>query len=221
MTAWIRPRLRSATTPPAPVPAGRWYEAQPQPRPIPTCREGERAGARIEPRAAAGGFNKLYEDGSIQEAPCMAHIRRKFFDLMPRTSRRSQPKPSNASRFSMRSRRRSEVALGTNAAVCNARALPLIESMHLWLLTSLGKLSRKSDTAAAIHYALSLWDAMVRYLDDGRIEIDNSAAERALRGVAVGRRTISSPAPIAEANAPPSSIPSSGRPSSTASIPKP
>jgi len=72
--------------------------------------------------------------------------------------------------------------------VRNARARPLVESMHLWLKTSLGKLSRKSDTAAAIHYALSLWNAMVRYLDDGRIEIDNSAAERALRGVAVGRR---------------------------------
>src|ERR1700722_437910 len=72
--------------------------------------------------------------------------------------------------------------------VRNARARPLIESMHLWLKASLATLSRKSDTAAAIHYALSLWDARVRYLDDGRIEIDNSAAERALRGVAVGRR---------------------------------
>ena len=60
--------------------------------------------------------------------------------------------------------------------------------MHLWLQTSLSMLSRKSETAAAIHYALTLWPAMVRYVDDGRIEIDNSAAERSLRGVAVGRR---------------------------------
>jgi len=73
---------------------------------------------------------------------------------------------------------------------------------------SLATLSRKVlITAAAIHYALSLWDAMVRYLDDGRIEIDNSAAERPCRGVAWAVATISSPAPIAEANAPPSSIP--------------
>jgi len=50
----------------------------------------------------------------------------------------------------------------------------------------------------------------VRYLDDGRIEIDNSAAERALRGLPWAVATISSPAPIAEANAPPSSIPLSG-----------
>jgi len=68
----------------------------------------------------------------------------------------------------------------------NARARPLLESMHHWLKTSLATLSRKSNTAAAIHYALSLWDALVRYLDDGRIEIDNSAAERALRCVAIG-----------------------------------
>lgn len=51
-----------------------------------------------------------------------------------------------------------------------------------------GEAGRKSDTAAAIHYALARWDALSRYLDDGRIELDNSAAERALRAVAVGRR---------------------------------
>lgn len=49
-------------------------------------------------------------------------------------------------------------------------------------------LSRKSDTAAAILYALKLWPALTRYADVGRIEIDNSAAERALRGIALGRR---------------------------------
>ena len=53
---------------------------------------------------------------------------------------------------------------------------------------SLEKLSRKSDTSAAIIYALNLWPALSRYCDDGAIEIDNSAAKRALRGVAIGRR---------------------------------
>jgi hypothetical protein len=60
--------------------------------------------------------------------------------------------------------------------------------MRTWMETSLSKLSRKSDTTAAIHYALARWDAFVRYCDDGRIEIDNSAAERALRAVALGRK---------------------------------
>jgi hypothetical protein len=50
------------------------------------------------------------------------------------------------------------------------------------------KLSRKSDTSAAILYALNLWPAPARYCDDGQIEIDNSTAERALRGIAIGRR---------------------------------
>jgi transposase-like protein len=71
--------------------------------------------------------------------------------------------------------------------VRNARARPLLESMRNWLEASLSKLSLKSDTTAAIHYALARWDAFVRYCDDGRIEIDNSAAERALRAVALGR----------------------------------
>ena len=72
--------------------------------------------------------------------------------------------------------------------VRNARSRPLLDAMHVWLKTSLSKLSRKSDTSAAIHYALARWDAFVRYCDDGRIEIDNSAAERGLRAVAVGRK---------------------------------
>jgi transposase len=53
---------------------------------------------------------------------------------------------------------------------------------------SLRSLSTKSETAGAIHYALSHWRALTRYVDDGLLEIDNSAAERALRAVALGRK---------------------------------
>lgn len=62
------------------------------------------------------------------------------------------------------------------------------DTLGHWLRALLEKLSRKSDTSAAIQYALNLWPALVRYCDDGVIEIDNSAAERALRSVAIGRR---------------------------------
>jgi len=72
--------------------------------------------------------------------------------------------------------------------VRQARARPLLESLRVWLEASLAKLSRKSDTAAAVKYALGLWAALVRYCDDGRLEIDNNAAERALRAVALGRK---------------------------------
>ena len=60
-------------------------------------------------------------------------------------------------------------------------------------LRSLDKLSRNSDTAAAIQYSLNLWPALTRYCEDGRIEIDNSVAERALRGVAIGVSVGSAP----------------------------
>ena len=68
------------------------------------------------------------------------------------------------------------------------KSLPLINDFETWLRTTLLKLSRKSDTTAAIMYSLNLWPALKLYCDDGTIEIDNSAAERALRGIAIGRR---------------------------------
>jgi transposase len=69
-----------------------------------------------------------------------------------------------------------------------ARAGPLLESLHVWLKASLPKLSKKSEVSLAIHYALGRWTQLVRYSNDGRLEIDNNAAERALRAVALGRK---------------------------------
>ena len=73
--------------------------------------------------------------------------------------------------------------------VRQARARPIIEAMHTWLEASYGKLSRKSDVAQAIHYALSRWTALTRYCGDGHIEIDNNTAERAPRVVSLGRKS--------------------------------
>jgi transposase len=64
----------------------------------------------------------------------------------------------------------------------------LLDDLEQWLRASLEGLSRKSDTSAAIMYALNLWPALLRYCDNGVIEIDNSVAERARRGIAIGRR---------------------------------
>ena len=68
------------------------------------------------------------------------------------------------------------------------RARPLLESLHAWLQSCLTKLSQKSDTTAAVKYALGRWEALTRYAEDGGLEIDNNAAERALRAVALGRK---------------------------------
>jgi hypothetical protein len=64
----------------------------------------------------------------------------------------------------------------------------LVEAMRDWLETTLRKLPRKSPVTSAIGYALGLWPALTHYLEDGRLEIDNNAAERALRAVALGRK---------------------------------
>ena len=68
------------------------------------------------------------------------------------------------------------------------RAGPLLDSMKAWFKESLLKLSKKSEVTVAIHYALGRWTQLSRYVEDGRLEIDNNAAERALRAVALGRK---------------------------------
>ena len=77
---------------------------------------------------------------------------------------------------------------GAKSADSSVGWKPLFDEMRRWLEQALTQLTPKSETAAAIHYALQLWDALARFLDDGRIEIDNLIAERALRPVAIGRR---------------------------------
>jgi transposase len=138
---------------------------------------------------AYAGFNQLYESGRIQEAGCWAHVRRKFYDL----------EQAHSSPIAREALERIAALYAIEGAirgrppnerreVRQARARPLLESLHAWLESCLSKLSRKSETTAAVKYALGLWEALVRYADDGRLEIDNNAAERALRAVALGRK---------------------------------
>jgi transposase len=135
------------------------------------------------------GFNRLYEDGRIQEAACWAHVRRKFYDL---EQAHASPVAHEAiMRIAQLYAIENEIrgrAPDERCQVRNTRARPLLESMHAWLQERLTKLSRKSELAAAISYALGRWPALMRYCDDGRLEIDNNAAERALRAVAIGRK---------------------------------
>jgi hypothetical protein len=72
--------------------------------------------------------------------------------------------------------------------VRQSRVRPPIDELHKWMEKALRQLSPKSETAAAIRYSLSRWRALTRYIDDGRLGIDNNPAERALRAVALGRK---------------------------------
>lgn len=138
---------------------------------------------------AYAGYNPIYESGRVLEAACWAHARRKFYDIHA-----AQPTPittyvlaqiadlykiESGIRGSPPERRRE---------VRQEYSKPIVEALHTWLNQQLSTLSRKSVTAEAIGYAMNQWQALTRYLDDGRIEIDNNAAERALRTVALGRK---------------------------------
>ena len=138
---------------------------------------------------AYAGFNPLYKDDRIQEVACWAHVRRKFYDLEQAhgspLAREALERIAGlyAIEGEIRGRPPDE-----RRQVRQTRTRPLLESLHNWFEVSLTKLSRKSDTTAAIRYALTLWSALTRYCDDGRLEIDNNAAERALRVVTLGRK---------------------------------
>jgi transposase len=138
---------------------------------------------------AYAGFNQLYENGRIQQAACWAHVRRKFYDL---EQAHASPVAGEAllrigALYGIEEQIRGYPAEQRRKARLE-RAKPLLDSLRQWFEDTLRKLSRKSDTTAAIRYALTRWDALARYLEDGHIEIDNNAAERSLRGVALGRK---------------------------------
>jgi hypothetical protein len=162
---------------------------------------------------AYAGFQHLYEGGRIVEAACWAHARRKFHEI--HIAHASPTTTEAIERIAALYAIEAEIRGSTpeiRKAIRQTRARPLLDSLHTWLEATLAKLSRKSDTAAAIRYALSRWRALSRYVDDGQLEIDNNAAERALRVVALGRKN-SSPDPTPEENAPPTSTRCSAQPS--------
>ena len=139
---------------------------------------------------AYAGFNQLYkEDGRIQEIACWAHVRRKFYDLQEAHASpiASEALERIAALYAIEKEIRGRPP-DERQQVRMLRSRPLLQSLRDWFEVSLTKLSRKSDTTAAIRYALGLWPALTRYCDDGRLEIDNNAAERALRVVALGRK---------------------------------
>jgi transposase len=137
------------------------------------------------------GFNGLYDRPlePLQEAACWAHARRKFFDLHAATG--SPVAREALERIAVLYQIESDIRGNLPAerrAAREERAVPLLESLYDWLRATVRETSKKSELARAISYALSRWQALTRYCHDGRIEIDNNAAERALRAVALGRK---------------------------------
>jgi len=141
---------------------------------------------------AYGGWPKLYKSGDVLEAACWAHARRPWWELFLRSKRAEDSLAAEALRR-IRSLYDIEAEIRgkppeVRRAQREARAGPLLASMHQWLTSLLGRVSAKSELAQAIGYSLTRWQALTRYVRDGRLEIDNNAAERALRGVSLGRK---------------------------------
>jgi transposase len=140
---------------------------------------------------AYAGFNPLYERSvnPVLEAACFAHARRKFYDIYEATD--SPIAQEAIERIAILYQIEEQIrgkSPDERRNVRQARAGPLLDDLHRWLIETGSTLSKKSELAGAIRYALSRWTALTRYRDDGRIEIDNNAAERALRSVALGRK---------------------------------
>jgi hypothetical protein len=142
---------------------------------------------------AYAGFNDLYAParlpGPVKEAACWAHGRRKFFSL---AELGKAPLAVEAVRridaiFALEWEING-VSTAQRRVVRQEQAVPLVEDLERWMRGERGRLSRHSEVAKAMDYMLKRWAAFRGFVDDGRICMTNNAAERSLRGVAIGRK---------------------------------
>ena len=151
---------------------------------------------------AFAGFNRLYDTdrrpGPITEAACWAHARRKFFELAD-IATKARGKLAVIAPLALEAVKRIDaiftvereingLGVAERLAVRRQRAEPLVADLEQWMRTERARLSRHADVAKAMDYMLKRWVAFTRFLDDGRICLTNNAAERALRGIALGRK---------------------------------
>jgi transposase len=156
---------------------------------------------------AYGGYGKLYEadrrPGPVAEAACWAHARRKLFvlaDIADSARKRAQGKTAVISPLALEAVRRMDVVFAVEREI-NGRAaderkaarqelsMPLVADLGAWMREERARLSGSNDVAKAMDYMLKRWASFTRFLDDGRVCLTNNAAERALRGIALGRRS--------------------------------
>jgi transposase len=177
-------------------------------------RSGEHPQAHLEEYAgifqadAYGGYAKLYEadrkPGPLVEAACWVHARRPFFilaDVAANARRKAQGKTvSPISPLALEAVHRIDALFDIERSINRQSAeqrrsvrqevsAPLVADLENWLREQRAKLSRGNDLAKAMDYMLKRWPGFTRFLDDGRICLSNNAAERALRGIALGRKS--------------------------------
>lgn len=135
------------------------------------------------------GFEQLTAKGDIVLAACWAHTRRKFYDVQQATG---SPIAEEALRrigslYAIEAEIRGQ-SPPHRLAARRARSKPQVTDLRAWLEAQLTHISGRSSLAEAIRYALARWQGLIRFLDDGRIELDTNPVERAIRPVALGRK---------------------------------
>lgn len=141
---------------------------------------------------AYAGYNALYEGGRIIEAGCWSHARRKVWDIhvkqhgLPGTLAH-QALIRIGEVFKVEAEVNGRSAL-RRRRMRQTRTAPVLKELKDWMNQTLAQVSAKSPMALAIGYSLSNWTALTSFVNDGRIDAHNNTAERALRGVAIGRK---------------------------------
>jgi transposase len=135
-----------------------------------------------------GGYKKLYGN-QIIEAACMAHVRRKFHDVI---KLKASPVAEEAltrigALYDIEDRIRG-MSVQARRELRQQHAKPILSGLKSWITDTLPTLPQKHKLAEAMRYTLSRWDALAVYIDDGRVEIDNNIAERAMRPIGIGRK---------------------------------
>ena len=135
------------------------------------------------------GYRVLAERGDVQLAFCWSHVRRRFYEL---AAAGPAPIASEALERIAGLYAVEKDIRGRNAderrAMRQDRSRPIVDALEPWLRAKLALISQKTKLAEAIRYALSRWDGLSRFLDDGRIEIDSNVVERSIRPIALNRK---------------------------------
>lgn len=135
------------------------------------------------------GFNDLYRKGRVREVACMAHIRRKFADLVKAEGSviAGEAIKRIAELYAIEKQARGK-APDERLRIRQADAKSVFDELEAWLAAQLPKISGKSELAKALRYALTRMKRLRPYLDRGFLEIDNNCAERAMKAIAIGRK---------------------------------
>jgi transposase len=137
---------------------------------------------------AYGGYDAMYKVEHIVEVACWAHARRYFYDAKGTDPPRAQTALAYIHQLYEVERAAKEMTSPERARLRQERAGPVLEAIKCWMDAQAVLVLPKSPMGEAVGYVLRQWAALVRYVEDGDLDIDNNEAERALRCVAIGRK---------------------------------